>query len=140
MQAIRSTLRSRAAVPALTARSFSSSPAHSLARLTITGRLAAEPELSSTSTGEIVKYAVATSSGPKDNRQTSWFRIASFVPDGPSRAYLLGLPKGSLVLVEGDATIRNYEDTEGKRHSTLSIVQRNIEVLKRGTPSEEQSE
>jgi hypothetical protein len=94
MQAIRSTLRSRAAFPALTARSFSSSPAHSLARLTITGRLAAEPELSSTSTGEIVKYAVGTSSGPKDNRQTSWFRIASFVPDGPSRAYLLGLPKG----------------------------------------------
>ncbi|CRG87204.1 ssDNA binding protein, putative [Talaromyces islandicus] len=137
MQAIRSTLRSRAA---LSARSFSSSPAHSFARLTITGRLAAEPELSATSTGgEIVKYAVGTSSGPKDNRQTSWFRIASFAPDGPSRAHLLGLPKGSLVLVEGDVTMRNYEDAEGKRHSAVSIVQRNIEVLKRGTPSEEHS-
>lgn len=94
MQAIRSTLRSRAAVPALTARSFSSSPAHSFARITITGRLAAEPELSSTSTGEIVKYAIGTSTGSKENRQTSWFRIASFAPDSPARAYLLGLPKG----------------------------------------------
>jgi hypothetical protein len=53
--------------------------------------------------------------------------------------------------------MRNYEDAEGKKHSAVSIVQSkfddsiqhgpvltwifpigNIEVLKRGTPSEEQ--
>jgi len=63
--------------------------------MTIIGRLAAEPELTATSTGqEIVKYAVGTSHGPRDNRQTSWFRVASFVEPGPRRDHLLGLGKG----------------------------------------------
>lgn len=100
MQAIRSSLRTRAAAvttttTTTTARSFSSSPAHSVARMVITGRLAAEPELMATSTGrDVVKYAVGTSYGPKDNRQTSWFRVASFQPEGPARDFLLNLPKG----------------------------------------------
>lgn len=77
------------------ARSFSSSPSHSVARMIITGRLAAEPELQATSTGQdVVKYVVGSSYGPKDNRQTSWFRIASFQPEGPQRDHLLSLPKG----------------------------------------------
>jgi hypothetical protein len=76
-------------------RSFSNSPARSLARLTLVGRLAAEPELSVASTGhELVKYAIGTSYGPKENRQTSWFRVASFLPEGPVRDHLLSLPKG----------------------------------------------
>ncbi|KAL2010184.1 hypothetical protein VTN00DRAFT_5991 [Thermoascus crustaceus] len=114
------------------ARSFSSSPSHSVARMIITGRLAAEPELQATSTGQdVVKYVVGSSYGPKDNRQTSWFRIASFQPEGPQRDHLLSLPKGTLVYVEGDASLRSYEDAEGRKQSSLSIVQRTLEVLKR---------
>lgn len=80
---------------ALSARSFSSSSSRSVARMILTGRLAAEPELQATSTGQdVIKYAVGTSYGPKDNRQTSWFRVASFAPEGPQRDYLLGLQKG----------------------------------------------
>jgi Single-strand binding protein family len=95
MQAIRSSLRTRAALQTATARSFSSSPAHSVARMIITGRLAAEPEISATSTGQdVIKYAVGTSYGPRDNRQTSWFRVASFQPEGPGRDHLLSLAKG----------------------------------------------
>ncbi|OKL57580.1 hypothetical protein UA08_07018 [Talaromyces atroroseus] len=136
MQAIRSSLRTRAAASATTARSFSSSPAHSVARIIITGRLAAEPEISATSTGQdVIKYAVGTSYGPKDNRQTSWFRVASFQPEGPGRDYLLNLPKGTLVYVEGDASMRVYDDAEGKKTSNLSIVQRTLEVLKRPNPT-----
>lgn len=93
MQAVRSSLRARAAVAS--ARSFSTSPSHSIARIIVTGRLAAEPEIQATSTGQdVVKYVVGTSYGPKDNRQTSWFRIASFQPEGPSRDHLLSLQKG----------------------------------------------
>lgn len=96
MQAIRSSLRAGAALPAVAAaRSFSTSPAHSVARIIITGRLAAEPEISATSTGQdVIKYAVGTSYGPKDNRQTSWFRVSSFQPEGAGRDHLMSLPKG----------------------------------------------
>ncbi|KAJ9192256.1 hypothetical protein DTO166G4_6290 [Paecilomyces variotii] len=128
----------RAPATTFSARSFSSSPARSVARLIITGRLGAEPELQATSTGQdVVKYVVGTSYGPRDNRQTSWFRVSSFQQEGPQRDHLLSLPKGTLVYVEGDASIRTYEDAEGKKQSSLSVVQRTLEVLKR--PSSESS-
>lgn len=85
----------RAAPHTLSARSFSSSASRSVARMIITGRLAAEPELQATSTGQdVIKYAVGSSYGPRDNRQTSWFRVSSFQPEGPQRDHLLSLPKG----------------------------------------------
>ncbi|KAH7328491.1 putative ssDNA binding protein [Stachybotrys elegans] len=113
------------------ARSFSTSSPRSIARIQIVGNLADTPELQATSTGrEIVKFAVASNTGPKENRQTSWFRVTSF-REGPTRDYLLSLPKGSLVFLEGDATMSTYQDANGQTRSSLSIVHRNIEVLKR---------
>lgn len=83
-----------------TARTFSNTASRPIARMIITGRLGAEPELSTTSTGqEIVRYAIATSSGSRDNRQTNWFRVGAFMPDNASREYFLSLPKGYVVLV-----------------------------------------
>lgn len=126
------------------ARSFSSSPSHSVARITITGRLAAPPELQATSTGrDVVQYVVGTSHGPRKNRQTSWFRVSSFLSDSPQRNYVLSLPKGTLVYVEGNATMQTWEDAEGKRQTSLNIVQKSLEVLHRPTtasPEEAPSE
>ncbi|KAJ5737610.1 uncharacterized protein N7483_002735 [Penicillium malachiteum] len=116
---------------ATAARSFSTTSARPAARITITGRLAADPELVATSTGQdVIKYAVGTSSGPRDNKQTSWFRVASFA-EGGQRDYLMSLQKGTLVHVEGDAKLKTYEDSEGRRQTTLNITQRFIEVLSR---------
>lgn len=77
------------------AAAFSTTPARRVARMTIVGHLGDTPELQATSTGhEVLKYVVASSSGPRDNRQTSWFRVSSFLPEGPQRELLRGLPKG----------------------------------------------
>jgi len=119
----------------LCARRFSTSPSHSLAKIIVTGRLAADPEPYHTPSGrEIVRYTVATSHGSKDNRQTSFFRISSFPNDGPQKDYLLSLTKGTLICVEGDATIGTWEDSEGRKQSALNIAQRTLEVLKRRYP------
>ncbi|KAL1889360.1 ssDNA-binding protein, mitochondrial [Sporothrix stenoceras] len=119
------------------ARAFSTTPARRVARITIVGHLGDTPELQATSTGhEVLKYVVASSSGPRDNRQTSWFRVSSFLPEGPQRELLRGLPKGTLVYVEGDATMGTYQDAEGKTKSSLNIMQRSIEVLKRPAQTE----
>ncbi|KAI9826653.1 MAG: ssDNA-binding protein, mitochondrial [Thelocarpon impressellum] len=113
-------------------RAFSSTPCAMVAKISIVGRLAAEPELQPTASGnDVVKYAVGTSYGPRDNRQTSWFRVASFEAEGPRRDYLLGLQKGTLVYVDGEASMRTFEDKEGQTRSALNIVQRSLEVLKR---------
>ncbi|MCJ1371511.1 ssDNA-binding protein, mitochondrial [Loxospora ochrophaea] len=77
------------------ARLFSSTPRLPVARITLVGRIGAEPELQPTSTGtDIVRYVIGTNSGPPDNRQTSWWRVAAFPNEGPSRDRLMGLAKG----------------------------------------------
>ena len=110
---------------AASSRAFSTTPARQVARMSIIGHLGDTPEVQATSTGhEILKYVVASSSGPRDNRQTSWFRVSSFIPDGPQRDLLRSLPKGTLVFVEGDATMGSYQDADGKTRSALNITQR----------------
>ncbi|KAI9844362.1 MAG: ssDNA-binding protein, mitochondrial [Sclerophora amabilis] len=100
--------------------------------MTIVGRLGAEPEIQPTSTGQdVIKYAVGTSYGPRDARQTSWFKVSSFEKEGPRRDLLLGLQKGTLVYIEGEARMRTFEDKEGSLRSALNITQRNLEILKR---------
>ncbi|OHF00128.1 single-strand binding protein family [Colletotrichum orchidophilum] len=128
-----SALFRRAAVaPRIAARAFSTTPSNNFARITIVGNLADTPELVPTSTGrEIIRYAVASNSGSKENRQTSWFRVTSFEPEGPRRDFLQSLPKGATVYVEGDATIGTYQDAEGKTRNSLRVIHRSIEVLKR---------
>jgi single stranded DNA-binding protein len=121
------------------ARAFSTSSPRALAKMTIVGNLADTPEVHVTGTGrEIVKYAVASNSGPRDNRTTSWFRVTSF-PEGPRKDFLLSLAKGSMVYVEGDVSISNYQDAEGQPRQSLNIIQSKLEVLKRPaseTPTE----
>lgn len=117
-------------------RAFSTSRSSQLARLTLVGRLGTDPEITTTSTGgEVIKYVVGTSYGPKENRQTSWFRVASFAPkESPVREKIMRLSKGTLVYLEGDATMRSYEDSQGRNQSQLSLVQTKVEVLKRPSP------
>ncbi|KAI1644519.1 nucleic acid-binding protein [Daldinia loculata] len=128
--------RATAAAPGL-ARAFSASARRDVARMTLVGNLGATPEVKATSTGrELVEYAVASSHGQKENRQTSWFKVAAFIEEGPRRDFLTSLPKGSTVYVEGDAIMNNFTDAEGKSRNVLRIYQRHIEVLKRPSPTE----
>lgn len=77
------------------ARTFSQTTPSQLARLTLVGRLAADPELKQDKRGsDYINYTVGTSYGPKDARQTSWFRVASFAAEGPGRDLTMGLTKG----------------------------------------------
>ncbi|KAK4455893.1 nucleic acid-binding protein [Podospora aff. communis PSN243] len=123
---------SRTSAVRTAARAFSTTTPRPVARITVVGNLAAPPELQATSTGnEIIRYAVASSSGPRDNRVTSWFNVTSFEQEGPRRDYLQSIPKGALVYVEGDATMSSYTDSEGKPRKALNIVQRHLEVLRR---------
>ncbi|KAL6233860.1 hypothetical protein BDW75DRAFT_181819 [Aspergillus navahoensis] len=137
---LRSTLRA-APSAAAPARSFSSSSSRAMARMNITGRLGATPEVATTQNGtEYVKYNIASESGPSNNRVTSWFNVKAFVSDG-QREYLSNLPKGTLVSVDADASLRKFQNSEGVETTSLNLHQRNIEVLRRPfKPSQSESE
>jgi len=51
----------------------------------------------------------------------------------------MGLGKGTLVYLEGDATMRTYDDADGKKQSSLSLVQTKVEVLKRAASADAES-
>ena len=90
-------LARRAAAAPSAFRAFSTSAPRGLARITLVGNLGDSPELVPTSTGhELIKYSIASSSGPKDNRHTSWFRVSKFLREGDEkkRDFLLSIPKG----------------------------------------------
>ncbi|KAF5026058.1 hypothetical protein F66182_1850 [Fusarium sp. NRRL 66182] len=126
-----SVFRRVAVTPVSAVRAFSTTTPRPLARITILGNLADSPELHSTSTGrEIVRYAIASNSGRGENRKTSWFRVTSFA-EGPSRDYLLNVPKGATVYVEADASNNSYTDANGQNRTSMSIIQRNFEVIRR---------
>ena len=93
MQAFRTLPRRAAAL-----RAFSTTAPRPLAKMQLIGRLADTPEHQDTSTGrDIVRFALGVSTGPKDesgNRGVSWFRVASFLNDGPQKDLLLSQVKG----------------------------------------------
>ncbi|KAL1953824.1 hypothetical protein VTO42DRAFT_2119 [Malbranchea cinnamomea] len=112
------------------ARLFSASARRDFSRLTMVGRMGTKPETAQTSDGrEIVRYVVASNTGTKDKPITSWFRVTNFNPNQHSR--LLSIPKGSLVLVESDASFATREDETGRRVQNLMLAHRNITLLKR---------
>ncbi|OJJ80261.1 single-stranded DNA-binding protein [Aspergillus glaucus CBS 516.65] len=121
MNSLRPSLRAASTA----ARSFSTTSRRDLARMILTGRLGTEPELQATASGrEVIRYVVASDYGRTQSRKTDWFRVASFPDSEGQKNFLLNLPKGSLVYVEADTSLRQYEDAEGKKNTQLSLVQR----------------
>lgn len=94
MQSLRSALPRAAFGP----RAFSTTAPRPLAKMQLIGRLADAPALTPTSTGrDLVRYSLGVSAGARDEngtRPVSWFKVASFTPEGPQRDLLLSLPKG----------------------------------------------
>lgn len=81
-------------VSPIVARSFSGTASSQYARMTIVGRIVHEPEHSTTANGtNIVKYVVASNPGRKEERQSSFYRVAAFPGEGLQNL-LLSLPKG----------------------------------------------
>ena len=81
----------------LGARAFSSTPtARTFAKISVLGRLGADAELVTTSSGrELLRYSVATQSGTVDNRTTSWWKVTAFpTTEGGRDSILNGFKKG----------------------------------------------
>lgn len=85
------------ALPA--ARTFSSSARRDLvAKVTIVGRVAADPEVATGRAGDYVKYSVGSSQRRREgDEQTSWFRITAF--DEGSRKLLTNYVKKGQVYI-----------------------------------------
>ncbi|KAH8830630.1 hypothetical protein DL96DRAFT_1593720 [Flagelloscypha sp. PMI_526] len=118
-------------------RTFSTSArAADMAKLTLIGRLGAEPETRmGKNEKEFVQYSVGVS-GPSTvdangERQTSttWHRVFAFNP--ATYPYLSSMAKGSLVYVEAACEMRDAEPAgeSSPAHKTMFLRQESIRVL-----------
>lgn len=100
-----------------------------LNRVTLLGRLGADPEVRRTQSGDpIANFRVATGERWKDKQtgeqkeRTEWHTVVAFGPLAQiAEKYL---QKGSRVMVEGELRTRKWQDKDGAdRYSTEVVVQ-----------------
>jgi single-strand DNA-binding protein len=117
-----------------------------LNKIMIIGRLGRDPEMRYTPSGRpVTTFSVATSrswntSDGERRSETEWFNVVAW----GSLAVICNqyLVKGQQVYVEGRLQTRNWEDNDGKRHSSVEIVANEMIMLgdRRGPNDEEQPE
>jgi len=104
-----------------------------LNKVMIIGRLGRDPEMRYTPSGRpVTNFSVATSRSwntPDGERrtETEWFNIVAW----GSLAEICNqyLVKGQQVYVEGRLQSRSWEDTEGKRHTSVEIIANEMIML-----------
>jgi len=97
-----------------------------LNKVMIIGHLGRDPEMRYTPSGRpVTTFSVATSrswntSDGEKRSETEWFNIVAWGSLAEiCNQYLL---KGQQVFIEGRLQSRNWEDSEGKRHTSVEIV------------------
>lgn len=104
-----------------------------LNKVMIIGRLGKDPEMRYTPSGRpVTNFSVAVSRSwntPDGERrtETEWFNVVAW----GSLAEICNqyLVKGRQVYVEGRLQSRNWEDSEGKRHTSVEIVANEMIML-----------
>ncbi|GAA5931325.1 hypothetical protein JCM3775_004994 [Rhodotorula graminis] len=130
-------------------RAFSTSrvAARDIAKMTLVGRIGANPELRDGKNGQqYLTYKVATTDkgrAPKEGEEyqkppTSWHTIFAH---GQAAERLQFLEKGMQVYVEADFSVKNVRDeTTGQYNTQVLATHDRLVVLKKPSPREETAE
>ena len=95
-------------------------------KITLVGRLGAEPEVRTLESGAMVaKFGMATSESYRDKagewqEQTEWHDVV--VWRGLAERAQEYLKKGSLIYLEGKLTHRKWQDKDGNNRKTTEVV------------------
>ncbi len=102
-------------------------------KVTLIGRLGADPEVRYTPDGTMVaNLRLATNEYRKDKsgeriERTEWHRIVTF--GKLAEICQTFLSKGKLIYIEGRLQTRSWEDKEGTKRSTTEIVATTMQML-----------
>lgn len=94
----------------------------------IMGRLTADPELRTTSTGlSVTSFTVAVDRGyarPGEEKQTDFINVVAWrtTADFVTKYFR----KGSMIAVQGSLQVRNYDDRNGNKRTAYEIVASNV--------------
>ncbi|MDX8412577.1 MAG: single-stranded DNA-binding protein [Mariprofundales bacterium] len=96
---------------------------------TFTGRLGRDQETRYTQSGmAICSFTVAVDYGFGDNKGTNWVRCSIFGKRAEGRlpSYLV---KGTQVAVNGELRVREYDDKEGNRRTSVEVSVNQLDLI-----------
>lgn len=92
-----------------------------LNKITLGGRLTADPELKQTQSGVMVcSVGLAVNRRRSEDKQTDFFNLV--VWRGTAEFLSKYFKKGSSICVVGPVQIRNWEDTNGNKRTSVDVV------------------
>ncbi len=103
----------------------------------LVGNLTRDPELSTVgaNNASVCKFGLAVNRRVGGNQETDFYNITAWRALGENCAKFI--KKGSKVAIIGDIQIRNYEDKEGNKRTSVDVNATEVEFLNRKdeTPS-----
>lgn len=95
------------------------------------GNLTRDPELSSVGANNtsVCRFSIAVNRRASGNQETDFYNVTVWRALGENCAKFL--KKGSKVAISGDIQIRNYEDKEGNKRTSVDVVADGVEFLNR---------
>ena len=100
-------------------------------RIILIGNLTRDPDLSETPNGtSVCRFNIAVNrsyTSGDGERQADFFNVTAWRGTGESIAKYC--KKGSRVAVTGSVQIRNYEDNNGQKRTTVDVVAQEVEFL-----------
>lgn len=104
-------------------------------KMSIVGRVASPyTEYTSAKDHKYIKYAIAST--PRKDGPTNWYHMTVF-NEHHIKFLQNYVRKGALVYVEADAANYTYELEDGSKRTSLSLIQKEINLLRNGKPVEE---
>lgn len=95
-------------------------------RITLTGRLAADPELRHAASTAVLNFRVASDVGFGERKTTNWFACAVFGKRAEGLA--AHLKKGQEVTVFGTLTLREYTNRDGVKQISPDVAVDEIQL------------
>ena len=98
-----------------------------MASISFVGSLGRDSEIKALSNGMMLKFTVATNTGWKDKKVTTWLNCALFGKQAESLEQYL--KKGTKVFITGEFEAREYEKKDGGKGMSLDVRVDRVELL-----------
>mgnify|MGYP002513287369 CR=1 FL=1 len=96
--------------------------------VTLMGRLVADPELRTTTTGKSVcAFTIAVERSfakPGEQRQADFINIVAW--ESSANFVTRYFSKGSMIAIRGEIQTRNYEDSSGNKRTAFEVIAREV--------------
>ena len=97
----------------------------------LVGNLTRDPELSTVgaNNASVCRFAIAVNRRNGGNKETDFYNVTAWRALGENCAKFI--KKGSKVAICGDIQIRNYEDKEGNKRTSVEVTATEVEFCDR---------